>query len=119
MLFMDMYICSKSIKTKIGMINKKFNIMIISSLGRKGGNEIKMGTKKGTFNSICIVLFLKKRNLGTSLAVQWLGLGALTDRALGSIPGWGTKIPKAMRHSQKKKKKKKKERKSEANIAKY
>ena len=43
--------------------------------------------------------------LGSSLAIQWLGLCASTARGLGSIPGWGTKIPKAVRHSQKKKKK--------------
>ena len=30
--------------------------------------------------------------LGNSLAVQWLGLSALTVIALGSSPGWGTKI---------------------------
>ena len=41
---------------------------------------------------------------GTSLAVQWLGLGTFTAVALGSIPGWGTKILQDMKHSQKKKK---------------
>ena len=40
-------------------------------------------------------IFLKKSNLGKSLAVQWLGLG--------SIPGWGTKIPQATGCNQKKK----------------
>ena len=29
---------------------------------------------------------------GTSLVVQWLGLGAFTAVCPGSIPGWGTKI---------------------------
>ena len=29
---------------------------------------------------------------GSSLVVQWLGYGAFTSRALGSIPGQGTKI---------------------------
>ena len=33
--------------------------------------------------------------MGNSLAIYWLGLGALTDRALGSIPGQGAKIPQA------------------------
>ena len=28
-----------------------------------------------------------------SLAVQWLGLRALTAKGTGSISGWGTKIP--------------------------
>ena len=42
-------------------------------------------------------------SFGNSLAVQWLGLCAFTARGLGSIPGWGTKIPQAMQRSQKKK----------------
>ena len=33
--------------------------------------------------------------LGNSLAVQWLGLGPLTARGPGSIPGRGTKILQA------------------------
>ena len=33
--------------------------------------------------------------------VQWLALGALTARGLGSIPGWGSKIPQATYHGQK------------------
>ena len=36
---------------------------------------------------------LKKNKIGTSLAVQWLGLGAFTAGAPGLIPGRGTKIP--------------------------
>ena len=35
--------------------------------------------------------------------IQWLGLCAFTAEGAGSIPGWGTKIPQALRHSQKKK----------------
>ena len=42
--------------------------------------------------------------LASSLAVQQLGLHALTVEDLGSIPGWGTKIPQAIQSSQKKKK---------------
>ena len=34
--------------------------------------------------------------MGNSLVVQWLGLGTFTTEGLGSIPGWGTKILKAM-----------------------
>ena len=45
---------------------------------------------------------------GNSLAVQWLGLCALTAEGLGSIPGWGTKIPHAAQRDQKKRRKKKK-----------
>ena len=36
--------------------------------------------------------------------VQWLRLCALTLEGLSSIPGWGTKIPQAMWHGQKKEK---------------
>ena len=39
----------------------------------------------------------------SSLLVQWLGLLAFTAEGLGSIPSWGTKIPQAMRHGQRKK----------------
>ena len=38
--------------------------------------------------------------------VQWLGLRAFTAMGASSVPGWGTKIPQAVRHSQKKTKKK-------------
>ena len=41
---------------------------------------------------------------GFSLAVQRLGLHASTARGMGLIPGWGTKMPHAMQHRQKKKK---------------
>ena len=55
---MDLFVMySKSIKTNIRRINNKFN-MIISSLGRKEGNEIKMDTNEGILNSTCTVLFL-------------------------------------------------------------
>ena len=40
----------------------------------------------------------------TSLAVQWLRLHASSAGEAGSIIGWGTKIPRATRQSQKKKK---------------
>ena len=43
---------------------------------------------------------------GNSLVVQWLGLWAFTAKAMGSIPGRGTKIPEAAWCGQKKKKKK-------------
>ena len=35
---------------------------------------------------------------GTSLAVQWLGLGSFTPVGLDLIPGQGTKIPYATWH---------------------
>ena len=42
--------------------------------------------------------------MGAFLAVQWLGLQALTDMGLSLIPGQGTKIPQAIWYGQKKKK---------------
>ena len=38
---------------------------------------------------------------GSFLAVQWLGLCALTAEGPGSTPGGGTKIPEAVRCNQK------------------
>ena len=35
---------------------------------------------------------------GNSLAILWLGLGAFTAVAQGSIPGWGTKTPQVTGH---------------------
>ena len=46
---------------------------------------------------------LKSTRVGTSLAVQWLGLGACTSWGPGSMPGWVTKMPQATRHGQKQK----------------
>ena len=40
-----------------------------------------------------------KLKSGSSLVVQWLGLRAFTAESLGSIPGWGTKIPQAVWHA--------------------
>ena len=48
------------------------------------------------------------RSVGNSLAVQWLGLGALTAEGPGSIPSRGTKIPRATRPKKKRKNKRKK-----------
>ena len=45
--------------------------------------------------------------VGNFLAVQWLRLYTFPAEDMGSIPGGETKIPQAVRHSQKKKKKKK------------
>ena len=44
---------------------------------------------------------LQQRLLGSSLAVQWLGLSAFTVGAPASIPGRETKIPQPTQHSQK------------------
>ena len=40
---------------------------------------------------------IKNQSQGNSLAVQWLGFCAFTAMGTGSIPGWGTKIPHALR----------------------
>ena len=41
-------------------------------------------------------LLMKLRSpWGNSLVVKWLGLQASIARGMGSIPGWGTKIPQA------------------------
>ena len=56
---------------------------------------------------IRIMLWTKDKlsPLGTSLAVWWLRLCTSNAGGMGSIPGWGTKIPYAVWHDQKKKKK--------------
>ena len=51
---------------------------------------------------------IDQKKPGNSLAVQGLGLRALTAEGPGSIPGWGTKIPQASQCGEKIKKKKKK-----------
>ena len=51
-----------------------------------------------------------KEDSRNSLAVQGLGLRALTAEGPGSTPGQGTKIPQASGHGQKKQKNKKKRR---------
>ena len=44
--------------------------------------------------------FQKCMTSGHPLAVQWLGLRALTAKGPASVPGWGTKIPQATQWSQ-------------------
>ena len=52
-------------------------------------------------------LFTWNQNVteGTSLVAQWLRIHASTAGGVGSIPGWGTKIPHVMQHGQNKTKK--------------
>ena len=47
-------------------------------------------------------LFMKKLSARNSLSVQWLGFCTFTAKDPGSIPGRGTKIPKAAQSGQKK-----------------
>ena len=48
-----------------------------------------------------------KQTIGNSLVVQWLRLTVVTSVGPASIPGWGTKIPQALWHSQNPKQNKK------------
>ena len=61
-------------------------------------------TQAKTTNGIGSEVSSKEGKSGNSLAVQWLGLCASTAGGPGSIPGRGTEIPQATRHSQKQKK---------------
>ena len=45
---------------------------------------------------------------GNSLAVQWLELYSFSAEGMGSILGWGTRIPQTVWHDQARKKKRKK-----------
>ena len=53
------------------------------------------------FNKVYLIKIFKT---WPSLAVQWLGPGAFTAMALGSVPGWGSKILQATWCGQKRKK---------------
>ena len=70
--------------------------------------------QKGAYSNSSSWFMKLKVELQNSLVVQWLGLRAFTAKGLGSIPRWGTKIPQAARHSQKKKKKNEKQKLSSA-----
>ena len=50
---------------------------------------------------------IETKKPGTPLEVQWLRLTAFTAEGPGSIPGWGTKIPKLCSTARKKKEKRK------------
>ena len=52
-------------------------------------------------NPGCVTVNVKNIIIGNSLAVQKLGLRALTDEGPGLIPGQGTKIPQATWRGQK------------------
>ena len=54
-------------------------------------------------NQMLLFHLVKIFDLGNSLVVQWLGLGAFIAEGTGSIPGRETKIPQATQHGQKKK----------------
>ena len=54
---------------------------------------------------IYIYLFIYLFIIRTSLVVQWLRLCTSITGGMGSIPCWGTKIPHAAQHGQKKNRK--------------
>ena len=74
------------------------NIEPVKYMGWKGRNKLLFADD--------MIVHRKYKRIGTSLVVQWLRLHTSTAGGVGSIPGWGTKIPHAMGRSQKKKKKK-------------
>ena len=53
--------------------------------------------------SLGMLKCFKNPKTGNSLVFQWLGLWAFTAKGLGSVPGWGTKIPQATKCGKKKK----------------
>ena len=58
------------------------------------------------FLSIELIYYMLNINeYGNSLAVQWLGPHACIVAGVGSIPGWGTRIPQATMVRPKEKKK--------------
>ena len=74
-------------------------------------NETDLISKKYMFQehrewiSLPLLYPLLKKKVRNSLAVQWLGLCALTAKGPGLVPGWGTRIPRAAQCGQKKNKK--------------
>ena len=60
---------------------------------------------------IMLSYVILRKGSGTFLAVPWLRLCTCNAGDVGSIPGWGTKIPHAVRCGQKRKKKRKKKKK--------
>lgn len=49
------------------------------------------------------VIFISRKHSRTPMVVQWLGLYTSTAEGVGSIPGWGTKIPCAVGGQKKRK----------------
>ena len=76
---------SVSFKARSGQSRQSFPQPTESSAGSREGGEAT----------------LRAGILGTSLAVQWLGLGASPAGGTGSIPGRGTKILHAVQRGQK------------------
>ena len=77
---------------------------IFNRSSRKRGNYGEAICNKAIsedFQELKINMKLQIKNIaqeGTSLAVQWLRLCGSNAGAMGSIPGWGTKIPHAVQH---------------------
>lgn len=62
------------------------------------------GITESKDSNILMANEIVKALLGNFLVIQWLGLQAFTAKDVGSTPGWGTTILKAIQCSQRKKK---------------
>ena len=60
----------------------------------KGASGWALHTQNFQWDFYCLIL--KYDWTGTSLEAQWLRLCASAPGSMGSIPGWGTKIPRAV-----------------------
>ena len=69
-----------------------------SDRGRGGSQAFEISDSKnhGLCCACLSALSGKCTSGGDSLVVQWLGLSIVTAEGLGSISGWGTKIPPAI-----------------------
>ena len=56
------------------------------------------------FNWSFPIIFISRKHSRTPVVVQWLGLYTSTAEGVGSIPGWGTEIPRAVGGQKKKRK---------------
>ena len=85
----------------------KIRLLIVNNANENTVEQNFLKTKKkkmlSSRDSISGKNIFQKGRPRKSLVVQWLGLGGFTAVGPGSIPSWGTKIPQAAQHGQKKK----------------
>ena len=65
------------------------------ALPENGVGSFSSTNRASWFHAFLLFLLLLLTPSGTSLVVQWLGPHASTAGGVGSIPGWGNKIPHA------------------------
>ena len=82
------------------MYDPKFQVMPFSEFDR---NNTPPSIPGFPIPKFCALSTFQKEAIRNSCAVQWLGLCAFIAKDLGSVLGWGTKIPQAMLHGQEKK----------------